>query len=117
MTKHTPLSRDEIEAIRARIITETASQLAECFEVHPATIRKWTTGLDRAKRRYAKRAVNDRTLLSMVSRLTQAEVARQLGVSPAAVCIRLKRIRTSGARRYDQHIAQDRGGTWAQTVG
>jgi CRP-like cAMP-binding protein len=117
MAYHTPLSRDEIEAIRARIATETADQLAECFEVHRATIWKWTKGLDRAKRRYAKIAVNDQTLLSMASRLTQAEVARQLGVTPAAVCIRLTRIRANGVKRHDQHIVQDRGGTWAQPVG
>jgi DNA-binding XRE family transcriptional regulator len=118
MAYHTPLSRDEIEAIQARIATETADQLAECFEVCRATIYKWTRGLDRARRRHPKKAaINDRELLSMASHLTQAEIARQLGVTPTAICLRLKRIRAMGAKRHDHYIAPTRGGTSAGPVG
>jgi predicted DNA-binding protein (UPF0251 family) len=110
MGDKTALTRDELEAIRHRIGTETAHELAECFEVCVATIYKWTKGLERARRRYGRAAVSDRMLLSMASRLKQVEIARQLGVSPAAVCIRLKKIKERGMRQYDEHFYQDRDG-------
>jgi hypothetical protein len=107
------LTWDVVRAIQARIGKETAHELAECFEVHVSTIHKCTRGLDRARRRYAVRlTMSDADILKMAARLTQAEMARKLGVSRAAICLRLKRIREKGMGAHDKHVYQERSGTW-----
>jgi transposase len=103
----------EIRSIQARIGTETADELAACFSVHPSTIYKWTRGMNRARKWYAARVTKtDRELLGMASRLSQAEMARHFGVSRAAICIRLKRIREKGMGAHDKHVYQERSGSW-----
>lgn len=51
MADHPALTASEIAAIRARIGTETARQLAAAFDLHEATIRRHTRGMKRALRR------------------------------------------------------------------
>jgi predicted transcriptional regulator len=107
------LARHVVRAIQARIGKETADELAECFEVHVSTIYKCTRGLDRARRRYAVRlTMSDADILKMAARLTQAQMARKLGVSRTSICLRLKKIRLKGMRAYDKHAYQERSGTW-----
>jgi len=108
MAEKQQLTRSEIKAIQARIGSEPAKDLAEFFEVHESTIYRWTRGMKRACRRYSRAAVSDRELLSMASRMKQKQIAYQLGVTPAAICARLKNIREKGPRRNDQHFYQAR---------
>jgi hypothetical protein len=109
-TRARNLSREDIAAIQRRIMTETAAELAAAFGCHRSTIYKWTVGLDRARRRYAKVALNDRALLAMASCLKQVQIARQLGITPASVCERLKRIRRQGERPHDEQVVRERSG-------
>ena len=87
------LTEDERAAIVARRGQgETPEGLAECFEISVGHVYALTRHLKLPKRSYPK--VTTAEIEDLLAQdLTQREIASRLGVSPAAVSQRLRRVR------------------------